>query len=106
MCDKLGRSLDALAQPTGYLVLPQEAYRRVVDFLRCEHTFSHYVMPTFLHFGWVVLGITVHESPLTHYGGQAEAEAKGSEGAECRKERARKAVRLALAQQKALQSDV
>ena len=56
--DSLGRACVCLMRPTGEydgLVIPGSAYRLLIDFLRFDHNFCQYALPTFLPYGWVSL---------------------------------------------------
>ena len=55
-CDALGRCEEAVVSPANDAwVLPQRAYRLLVEFLQCEAAFCNRVVPTFHRFSWVSL---------------------------------------------------
>ena len=59
--DRLGRSVETVVAPSkSAWVLPQSAYRLLVDYLRGDHTFCNHVVPLFHPFGWVTLRLTAH----------------------------------------------
>ncbi len=54
--DVLGRSPESLAPTTrAPWTIPEAAYRLLLEYLRCETTFSNKVVPLFLSNGWVTL---------------------------------------------------
>ena len=55
MTDSLGRSSTTLVLPTYRWVLPQAAWRLLLDFLKCESSFCNKVVPIFLPYGWIKL---------------------------------------------------
>ena len=56
MTDALGRSVASLTSPVQRRwVLPQSAYRLLVDFLRCDAAWCNRVVPEFQAYGWVLL---------------------------------------------------
>lgn len=65
--DSLGRSVETVAPPVNIeraaWVLPQSAYRLLVDFLRAERAFCNHVIPHFHAFGWVRLRPTRAKEP-------------------------------------------
>ena len=67
MTAKLGRSTGTTERPSTILysewvLLPQAAYRLLIDYLRCDPVFCNCVVPRFLPFGWVVLSV-IDEKP-------------------------------------------
>ena len=103
MCDSLGRAAIAQAPPPDRLALPQNAYRLLLDFLRCERSFCNYIVPIFRPFGWISLRVVRHDLPPARCGTPTGPEPDGAKGTARRQERARHAVRLALAQEAAMQ---
>ena len=103
MCDSLGRSVSTQSRPAGQLVLPNNAYRLLVDFLKCERSFCNYVVPAFLPFGWVSLSVVrlPCDLPPTRQGRLSDQGPSRTKGADGRQERARQAVRVALQAQEA-----
>ncbi len=65
MADSLGRSLETVKPPIyrAAWLLPQSAYRLLMDFLRCETTFCNHIVPHFHEFGWVTLRPTRVKEP-------------------------------------------
>ena len=100
MCDSLNRYPSVTARPDARLALPQAAYRLLLEFLKCERSFCHYIVPTFLPFGWILLRVVRHDLPMRRKEDLCVASG-GAMGAEHRRERARRAVRLAMAEEAA-----
>ena len=65
MSDSLGRSLETVKPPVcrAAWLLPQSAYRLLMDFLRCDRAFCNHVIPRFHDFGWVTLRPTRAKEP-------------------------------------------
>ena len=61
MVDGLGRTNQDLLPRVGFapqearIVIPQAAYRNLIDFLQCDPSFCNHAIPTFLPLGWVSL---------------------------------------------------
>ena len=102
MCDGLGRAVGAMAPPADRLVLPQSAYRLLVDFLKCERSFCNYIVPIFRPFGWISLCVVRHDLPSTRCGTQSGPEPGGATVTEWCQERERRAGHPALALEAAL----
>ena len=63
MTDSLGRCVTTLTPPVERpWVLPQRAYRLLVDFLKCDAAWCNRVVPEFQAYGWVLLRAT-HAEP-------------------------------------------
>ena len=62
--DRLGRCVDSLTPPisSAVLLLPQSAYRLLLDFLKFDKVFCNSVVPRFHQLGWVSLSLVNAES--------------------------------------------
>ena len=55
LVDSLGRACQISARPRSGFVIPQTAYRTLIDYLQCDPSFCNHAIPTFLPMGWVSL---------------------------------------------------
>ena len=55
LVDSIGRACQISVRPRGGVVIPQTAYRCLIDYLQCDPTFCNHAIPTFLPMGWVSL---------------------------------------------------
>ena len=60
LVDSLGRACQISARPCNGFVIPQTAYRSLIDYLQCDPSFCNHAIPTFLPLGWVSLAF--HQS--------------------------------------------
>ena len=55
LVDSLGRACQISVRPRSGFVIPQTAYRSLIDFPQCDPSFCNHAIPTFLPLGWVSL---------------------------------------------------
>lgn len=100
MCDSLGRAVNAQTPPRDRWTLPQNAYRLLLEFLRCEHSFCHYIIPIFGPFGWTSFRVARYDTTQELSGKAASEDPDTTNCPAQRRERARRAVHEALCERR------